>query len=142
MLRPLYPWLCWPKINRLPAISPAKTGLFVVSRELPFGICSHVEPRARTIAYSPTPIPLPHATSEEGEHFHGGKGHWKGYNKQGPWLFIGWVLARKEKSPSFWALISLQEMRAPLWSPSPFNCFLQLLCQSMRLPCSISIGRL
>ena len=36
----------WPKTNRLPDISPAKMGLFWISRGLQFGVCDHDKPRA------------------------------------------------------------------------------------------------
>ena len=60
--------------HRLPDISPAKMGLFRISKELQFGICNHGEPHAS-----------PHTAKEE-----------KGKRKLGglqltksPWLFFG-----------------------------------------------------
>ena len=35
---------CGPEINRLPDISPAKMGLFGISRDLQFQVCNHGEP--------------------------------------------------------------------------------------------------
>ena len=37
---------CCPKINQLPGISTARMSLFVISRELQFGVCNHGEPHA------------------------------------------------------------------------------------------------
>ena len=37
---------CWPQTNALPGISPAKMGLFRISKELQFWVCNHDEPHA------------------------------------------------------------------------------------------------
>ena len=39
-----WPPKCWPETNRLQDISPAKTGLSGISRELQFGVCNHGNP--------------------------------------------------------------------------------------------------
>ena len=62
---------CWPKTNRLSDISPAKMGLFRISRELQFGVCNYGEPRAGS------------HLSREGEYFYRrGKGSWEGYKNR------------------------------------------------------------
>ena len=38
---------CWPETNGWPDISPAKMGLFGLSRQLQFGVCSQGKPPAR-----------------------------------------------------------------------------------------------
>lgn len=38
--------VCWSEINRLPFISPAKTGLFGFNKELQFRVCNHDKPDA------------------------------------------------------------------------------------------------
>ena len=38
--------VCWPGINKLPFISPAKMGLFGFSKELQFRVCNHGKPHA------------------------------------------------------------------------------------------------
>ena len=41
-----------------------------------------------------------------------GKGSWRA---KGPWLFIGWVLAREEKSSSFWVHLWAQGLESSLF---------------------------
>ena len=68
----LYRFICALKLfisidlNRLPVISPAKTGLFRISRELKFRVCTNGKPHAS-----------PH-TEGEGDCFYKGKGDFGG----------------------------------------------------------------
>ena len=90
--------------NKMPDISPAKTGLFGISRELPFGVCNHGEPRVS-----------PH-TARDGEHFYRGEGKLGGDSKQrvgGLSLAESWPGRKRSLSSSYWALPSLQGMSAP-----------------------------
>ena len=61
--------LCWPVMNRLSGISPAKMGLFGSNWELQFEVCLPDEPQASL------------HTEREREHFYRGKRKWKGRSK-------------------------------------------------------------
>ena len=51
------------------------------------------------------------------------KGRWEGCRKQNPWVFFGWVLARKEDWSSHQPLLDSQGVRVPPVSiPGLFNC--------------------
>ena len=69
---------CWPKTNRLSDISPAKMGLFRISRELQFGLCNHGKPRASS------------RLSREGECFYRGEKE------------VGRVIKNKESTAFHW----------------------------------------
>ena len=99
---------CWPKTNRLPVISPAKMGLFGISRELQFRVCNHGEPHAS-----------PHVAREGG-----GKGSWEAViNKES--LCFNWLSSCQDWEDSFFFLLgsaivagcgsSLSDL------PAPFN---------------------
>ena len=64
-----------------------KMGLFGISKELQFGVCNHGKP-----------CPSPCKARERECFYTGEKEVGEGYSKQSPWLFIGWVLVRKEDS--------------------------------------------
>ena len=62
---------CWPKTNRLPAISLAMMGLFRIRRELKFRVSNHGKAHAS-----------PHR-AREGERFYwGGEGSWRAIVKK------------------------------------------------------------
>ena len=67
--------------NRLPDISPGKMGLFLISRELQFGVCNHGE--TYKVAVSPL-------VAREGECFY------RGENK------VGRVIINKESMAFHW----------------------------------------
>lgn len=50
-----------------------------------------------------------------------GKGNWEGYHKQSQWLFIDWVVARKEIGVSFFLLLSAATIIEPENSPSDLS---------------------
>ena len=77
---------CWPKINRMPDISPAMMHLFRIVREFQFRVCNHIVSK------------LPYG--KEGRR----KGNWEGHGQQSPWHFIGWVLVRKVEESYFFLL--------------------------------------
>ena len=91
-------WMSLLAWNRLPDISPAKMGLLRISRELQFEICNHSSS----------------LRAKEGEYFF----REKGFSKQSPWLFIGWVLAGKKEETLFFLLdsaIITQSVSFPSW---------------------------
>lgn len=55
-----------------------------------------------------------------------GKGNWEGYHKQSQWLFIDWVIARKEIGVSFFLLLSAATIIEPENSPSDLNSLIQV----------------
>ena len=104
----------WPKTNRLQDISPAKIGLFWISRQLKFGVCDHDKPHGS-----------PHM-AREGDHLYRGEKEVGSATVNTPRL----SLARKEESFFFlWvsAIITGHES-TPFWSPH-FNCVSALVAQ-------------
>ena len=96
---------CSDKLNRLPDISPAKIGLFKISRELQFRVCNHGKPHTNSYM------------AREGGHFYGGKGSWEGYSKQrvNDFLLAESLPGKKRSvSSSCWTRLSSQVMRAPI----------------------------
>ena len=94
-------------------------GLFGISRELQFGVCNHGKPCASS------------HRAREGELFYrGGKAVGRAVINKSLWLFIEWVLARKEEgSFSFLSASTIVTVResSPLWSPnSTFFFFFKL----------------
>ena len=84
--------LCWPETNRLPDMSPAKTDLLGINKESQFKVCNHGQS-------------LPSLPDTKGRTFLlRGKGNWEACSKQSPRLFIGRVLASKEKESLFFLL--------------------------------------
>lgn len=86
------PW-CWAETKILPDIPAVEMGLFRINRELLFGRCSRDEQHVR----------FPHGKGRRAL-LRGRKGSWEGYSKQSPWLFLSWLLARKEEESSFFLL--------------------------------------
>lgn len=85
-------------MNRLPVISPAKIGLFKISRELQFGVCNHSEARAS-----------PKGQGKESTFIQGEKAMGRAIVNTKSKASLGSVLARKGILP----VLSSQDMRAP-----------------------------
>ena len=99
---------CWPKINKLPDISPAKMGLFRISRELQFEIGNHGKPCAS-----------PHI-AREGECFYRGRKEvgsaivnkeCMAFHCTSPWqelrelfILLNSVIILRHKSFPFWSI--------------------------------------
>ena len=82
---------CCPKINQLPGISTARMSLFVISRELQFGVCNHSKPCAMSC--------MAREEHSYGEGKEAGRAivtKKKNKGKRVPGFSLTWVLARKE----------------------------------------------
>ena len=99
--------ICWPEINRLPFISPAKMGLFGFSKELQFRVCNHGKPHASLLHSKGRRMLL---QSE--------KGSWKGYPKP---RVPGWLTESLKtiSSPHLGSAIIARYESSPFWSPNP-----------------------
>ena len=105
-----------PKQIRLRYISPGKR--FIPGSAENYNLGS-------AIMWTTTQAP---ATPPKGRTLWRRKGRWEGCRKQNPWVFFGWVLARKEDWSSYQPLPASQGVRVPPVSiPSLFNCRFHLL---------------
>ena len=106
---------CWPKMNRLPVIFPAKMGLFEFNKDLQYVVCKHGEL-------------LSSALAQEGEEYSFKEGnrewrccykqrvHWRDWESEVYWLVIGWTGA-----VSYW-LVSYQAKKGVCFFPVGLCC--------------------
>ena len=89
--------VCWPETNRLPVIS-----LKEKKKKVYLGSARNCYLRSATLE-------SPHRSRKE--YFYRGQ-----EGRQSAWLFIDWVLARKEEESSCWPLIITGYKSSPCWS--------------------------
>ena len=96
----------WPKTQNLSVNSPEKTNVCSISTELQLEFCSHGKLYAN-----------PCKAKDGNSSIKKGEGNWEGYHKQSWWLFIDWVVARKEIDflPSFECCHHHRTWELPLW---------------------------
>ena len=102
-------WVCWPEISRQPNISPAKNE-FIWDQQ-----------RIAIWSLQPQQVTGKAHTARKGGCFHRGEKEVGRAIVKSPWLFLGWVVVRKEEDSFFFLLGFATGARCESLLLIPFN---------------------